>query len=130
MPTLALAEQLTADDTVVESHDKTLSIALFVAERHPRRCHDEHIERFAASAFGTVSVTYFSSLEDPVVQRFAGSGVADMLRKLGMAPDEVIESQMVARRIVAAQRKIESAMPSDTPANSAAEWCERNLHNS
>ena len=127
--TLALADQLSADDTVIESHDQSLHIAVMIAERHPRRCHDERIEQFAASISGTASLTYFGSLEDAVHQRFAGAWVTDLLKKMGMQPDEVIESQMVTRRLIASQRQIESKMLFDTPANSAEEWCERNLPN-
>lgn len=126
-PTLALAEQLMADETAVESHDKSPSVAVLIAERHPLRGHDERIEQFAAALPAAARLTYFGSLDSAVYRRFAGDWVADTLKNLGMKPDEAIESQMISRRLIAAQRKIEAAMISDAPAESAEEWCERNL---
>ncbi|MFM9964709.1 MAG: hypothetical protein ACKV2Q_26180 [Planctomycetaceae bacterium] len=128
--TLSLADQCSVEDILVESHDKSLRVALLVAERHPLRRHDERIEQFAAAMPATASLTYFASLEDAVAKRFAGAWVSDTLVNLGMQPDECIESPMVTRRLIAAQRKLESAMISDTPADSAEEWCERNLSKS
>jgi hypothetical protein len=126
-PTLALAEQLKVDVTALESHDKSPRVVILIAERHPLRGHDDRIEQFAAAMPATARLTYFGSLDSAVYRRFSGDWVADTLKNLGMKPDEVIESQMVARRLIGAQRKIEAAMISDAPADSAEEWCERNL---
>lgn len=129
-PMLVLAEQLTADANAIDSHDKSLRVAVLIAERHPLRRHDEQIEQFAAALSATASLTYFGSLDGAVYRRFAGAWVSGVLKNLGMKPDEAIESQMLSRRLMAAQRDIESKMFSDAPAHSAEEWCERNLPNS
>lgn len=57
---------------------------------------------------------------------FAGEWVENVLKQLGMKEDEPIESAMVARRIKAAQKKIESLSVGDLAADSAEQWMERN----
>lgn len=127
LPTLVLAEQLIVEETAIESHDRSLSIAVLVAEHHPLRRHDLHIEQFLASVPATTRLTYFGSLDSAVYRRFAEPWVIDVLKKMGMKADEVLESQLVSRRLIAAQRRLETAIVSDIPADSADEWCERNL---
>ena len=53
--------------------------------------------------------------------------VENLLRRMGMAEDEAIESQMVSRRIKAAQQKIEKEAFGDSDAGSAAEWLDANV---
>ena len=50
-----------------------------------------------------------------------------VLRVALMAEDEAIESNMVSRRIKAAQQKIEKEAFGDSDANSAAEWLAANV---
>ena len=56
----------------------------------------------------------------------AEAQVGDMLKGLGMKDDEAIESRLVARRILAAQKTIEDRSLSDLDAVSAEKWLERN----
>jgi hypothetical protein len=51
----------------------------------------------------------------------------DILRKLGMKEDEVINSPLVSRRIRAAQDRILARVTSFEPAESAEEWMQRNV---
>lgn len=53
---------------------------------------------------------------------FAGEWVESVLRRLGMSEDEPIESRVVTRRILAAQKKTETQSLSDISADSAEEW--------
>ncbi len=50
-----------------------------------------------------------------------------VLRVALMAEDEAIESNMVSRRIKAAQQKIEKEAFGDSDAGSAAEWLDANV---
>ena len=56
-----------------------------------------------------------------------GERVEKVLRQLGTNEDDLpIESQMVTRRIRAAQQRIEDRATANHPAQSAEEWLERN----
>jgi hypothetical protein len=56
----------------------------------------------------------------------AGEWVAQILDRLGMGPDDCIESPMVNRRIRDAYRKFAAAATGDQPAYSAEEWIRLN----
>jgi preprotein translocase subunit SecA len=75
-----------------------------------------------------VDVQFVLSLEDAMLKAFCGDWVASTLRSLGMNESEAIESNMVARRIKAAQRKIERrCTEAIRPARSAVDWMTNNL---
>ena len=95
--------------------DIKFQTSILVAEHHPTRPQDEIIERFAAAVSGKVRLTYFTALDEPLMQRFSGEWVSETLQRLGMQADECIESAMVAKRVTAAQRKVRAAALSDEP---------------
>ena len=70
-------------------------------------------------------IVYFLSLDEPLMKKFAGEWVADVLRKLGLKETDAIESQMVLRKIKAAQAKFAASVRGDGPADSADEWLQR-----
>ena len=57
---------------------------------------------------------------------FASEFVQRILDSLGMTEDEPIESNMISRRVKAAQQKLESTATGNDKASSAAEWLELN----
>jgi hypothetical protein len=113
----------TPDDMVV---DESSSILIIVGERHLLASHDEDIVNFARSQPCRCRLSYHLSLEDPLMKRFSGEWVERVLRGLGMKEDEAIKSRMVNRRIQTELDKIARSATGDIPANSAAEWIERN----
>lgn len=108
------------------SLDETHRIDLVIGERHPLHSQDEAILEFAKAVPCRWSIEHHMSLEDAVLKSFAGDSIRNVLAKLGMAENEAIESLMVSRRIVAAQRDREKRVTSNHPAKSAAEWIDRN----
>ena len=124
---LVLAENLTSDITSRLNTDETSTIDLIVAERHPLKSADDALMLFAQDLSCRCRVAYHLSLEDPVVKLFVGEFVEKMLESLGMKEDEPIESQMVSRRIRAAQQKNEERAFGNSRAFSAAEWLESNM---
>ena len=102
------------------------NVLIAVAERHLLRSHDEAVLDFARTLPCRCRLVFYISLEDPVMQLFAGEWVQNMLRQLGMSEDAAIESRMVARRVKQAQKKIEGQVTGDSPAESAEQWLEWN----
>lgn len=102
------------------------SLLILVGERHPLASHDDDVLEFAQSQPCRCRVVYHVSLEDPLLKPFAGEWVENILRRLGMKEDEAIESTMVSRRIQRELNRIAKTATGDAPANSAAEWLERN----
>lgn len=124
---VSLAKDLSADLVSEWSANESATIAIIVGERHPLPKHDDEVQQFAESLRGQVQLIRHISLEDPLMKAFAGEWVKKTLLSLGMAEDEAIESQMVSRRIKAAQQKIEKEAFGDSDAGSAAEWLDANV---
>jgi hypothetical protein len=129
--TCATADTLRMDTASKIRIDESKVIEILVAEYHPLPPHDEAVLDFARSLPCRCRLIYYVSLEDPLIRAICGEWVEDLLRKLGMAEDEVIESKLISRKIKAAQKKFGSQCLTTirlTEANvdSAEMWMERN----
>lgn len=105
-------------------------IEMIVAERHPLLEEDDRVlKEFAEDLPCKCRVSYHISLEDPLMAVFVNDNVRKMIRMLGMKEDEVIQSNMVHRRIRQAQQKFTQSATGNAPADTAQEWMEKNLPN-
>lgn len=125
--TATLAENLSTEIASRLNLDKATTIDLIVAERHPMVADDDKVIEFAKQLPCKCRVAYHVSLEDPVLKQFSGEWVTGVLKKLGMAEDESLESKLVTRRIRAAQQQFVGSMNALQPANSATEWLRLNM---
>ncbi len=121
-----LASHLNSDLATSLSLDDSAILDVIVGERHPLPSVDDRLEEFAEELPCRCRFSHHLSLDDAVVEVFAGNWVKGMLTKMGMNEDEAIESQMVSRRIRQAQQKIEGRAFGTVDAESAAEWLEKN----
>jgi hypothetical protein len=120
------ADALSGSAGVGDALGESQTIGILVAERHPLRSRDEAIADFARSFPCRCRLVFHVSLEDALLQGFAGDWVRNLLERLGMTEDEAIESEMVARRLKQAQEKLENNVVDDLSADSAEEWMEQN----
>jgi preprotein translocase subunit SecA len=118
----ALAAEDVADQAVVDPG----SVPILVAERHFLRMADDTIVDFARSLPTRCRVTFYLSLQDPLLRTFSGDRIERLLTSLGMKESEPIQASMVARRIKGAQRAFADRAGRDISTDSAAEWLERN----
>lgn len=93
-----------------QRHDEVLSyggLMVIGSERHESRRIDNQL-RGRSGRQGDVGTTrFYLSLDDDLMKRFASDGVKNMMRKLGMQPDEPIEHRMVSKSIERAQKQVE-----------------------
>ena len=101
-------------------------LPVLVLERHPLRAHDDRVVEFAEGLGGSAAVEFHVSLDDPLMKRFAGDWMQNVLRNLGMKEEEPIESPMVARRVKEAQNKMAKHGMNERDADSAEEWMRKN----
>lgn len=78
-------------------------------ERHEARRIDNQLRGRSGRQGDPGSGRFYLSLEDELMRIFAGEWVAKVLTRLGMEEGQAIESNMVSRRIQAAQKKREEA---------------------
>ena len=106
---ILLAERLT-----LTHHDKDF---IFV-EHHPLQVEEHRI----AGKFAKKEITVFSSLEDPIFQLFGGDRIVDLMKKMGINEDEMLEHDMISKSIMKAQEKIASRSTINVSAKSQEEW--------
>ena len=82
-----------------------IGVDVVVYGRNDTRAADDAIVRFADSLGPNAHITFHLSLEDRLMQQFAGS-IQPLLEKLGMSADEPITHSMVTRSIRNAQEKM------------------------
>ena len=81
-----------------------IGVDVLVYGRSDTRVADDAIVRFADSLGPNAHITFHLSLDDKLLQEFAGS-IQPILQKLGMSADEPIQHAMVTRSIKNAQEK-------------------------
>ena len=130
IPTKAvLATQLTTDLAGSLQLAESATIDLIVAERFPLPDGDAQLLEAASALPCQSRLVHHLSLDDPLMEIFAGDWVKHILGKLGMQDDECIESNMVSRRIRGAQDTLAKAVPAPQPATTTREWYELNRPN-
>lgn len=122
-----LASELSSDVASYWPVDEARPAFVLVAERHPLRSHDDCIVEFAGDLPCKAQVAFHLSLEDALLKVFIGQQIEELLRRMGMDENESIDSNMVSRRIAAAQKKIASQAFGDSDAPSAADWLAANV---
>ncbi len=76
-------------------------------ERHESRRIDNQLRGRAGRQGDPGHSRFYLSMEDDLMRIFAGEGVKNFMRRLGMQRGEAIEAGMVTRSIEKAQRKVE-----------------------
>ena len=122
-----LASELSSDVASYWPGVESQPAFVLVAERHPLRAHDDRIIAFAGELPCKAQVVFHLSLEDALLKVFIGQQIEELLRRMGMDENESIDSNMVSRRIAAAQKKIASQAFGDSDVRSAADWLAANV---
>ncbi len=97
-------EGMKAEGEVVRSIG---GLAVLGTERHESRRIDLQLRGRCGRQGDPGSSRFFLSLEDDLMRIFAGDFVKSMMERMGMKEGEAIESNLVTRRIAAAQKKVE-----------------------
>ncbi len=106
--------------------DDAQLVEIIVAERHPLLEQDDALIEFARQCGCRFRITHHLSLDDPLLQAFAGDWIRSVLERLGMKEDEPIQSRIVSRRVRTAQAKITRGGADESVVESAEAWFERN----
>jgi preprotein translocase subunit SecA len=106
----ALVKEIDVREKMSEQGDVVRDIGgLYVigTERHESRRIDLQLRGRCGRQGDPGASRFFLSLEDDLMRIFAGDFVKSMMERLGMKEGEAIESNLVTRRIAAAQKKVE-----------------------
>jgi hypothetical protein len=72
-------------------------------------------------------IPVYSSMDEALFLHFGSEKMLPLMKLLGMKENEVIEHSFVTKSIVKGQDKIAAQVQNELPANSQAEWMERNI---
>ncbi|HCW08422.1 MAG TPA: hypothetical protein DGG95_13780 [Cytophagales bacterium] len=85
------------------------------------------IEKFAASK--NLTITFYSSLDQPSFEAFGTTNIISLMNTLGMKDDEAIEHNLVKKAMERAREKVEASVKFDHESDSEKEWFRKNLPN-
>ncbi|MFD2286896.1 hypothetical protein GJU39_09110 [Pedobacter petrophilus] len=91
---------------------------LIFVEHHPLQTEEQR----KAEELGKDEITVFSSLSEPIFKLFSGERMVDLLKKMGLKEDEMIENDMISSAIQSAQKKIALKTIISGSARSQADW--------
>jgi hypothetical protein len=83
--------------------------------------------REGIAAHVSAAPVYYSALDEPLVRRFGGEHTAEVVRGLGLGPDEAVEHVMVTNALARARERVGKQVTTPLDAPSAAAWLDRNL---
>ena len=92
-------------------HDKVVSaggLHILGTERHEARRIDNQLRGRAGRQGDPGSSRFYLSLQDDLMRIFGGERVQNLMLKLGMEEDVPIESNLITKRIAAAQKAVEA----------------------
>ena len=107
-------EILLVDRLSLNHHEKDF---IFV-EHHPLQAEEHRI----ADKFAKKEITVLSSLEDPIFRLFGGDRIIDLMKKMGINENEMLEHDMISNSIMKAQEKIAAKSTINAFARSQKEW--------
>ncbi len=102
-------------------------LEIIVAEHHPLRSRDENLIQAAAMLPCTAQLCFHLSLDDPLLTHFGVENIKQLFKQLGLEEDTCLSNSLINSAIRRAQEKVESQVPKDLPAQSAADWFKYNL---
>ncbi|MHC1705457.1 MAG: hypothetical protein AB9846_16275 [Tenuifilaceae bacterium] len=79
------------------------------------------------SSLNPKQVIVLCSLDESLLNHFAGDRINEMMRRLEMKEDEMIEHPMISKSIERAQQNIEKKVAFENSANSSKEWFAKNV---
>jgi hypothetical protein len=104
-------------------HPQLAGKNIIIAEHYPISSKEEELY----NKLDIKSAVVFSSLDEPFFKIFGADEIVNMMKKLGMQEEEVIEHKMISKAIRNAQEKIEKKVLLDQSARSQQEWLDKNL---
>ena len=105
------------------NYDKAQGRMVVFAEHYPLAS----VEQDLYAKLQLKEVPVLSCLEEPLFMLFGGERTIELMKKLGVADDEIIGHAMVTKSIRRAQESIAEKSGTNYPATSAKEWLALNL---
>lgn len=132
---LRSADRAEGPGLVLERADQLATVpagaTILLAERHPLPAFHRALLQRLKTLAPTVTPTCFAALDDPLMRTFGGERMTELMKQLGLQPDEPIEHPLISKALANAAKKLEQrlgpAVSRLAPAASMAEWFQKNV---
>lgn len=102
-------------------------VEIVIAEHHPLHSKDREIIDAATRLSCETELSFYFSLDDPLLQHFGAGSIQELVKRLGLSEWECISHRLVTSAIQTAQEKMESTVRRDVPTHSVEDWFRYNL---
>jgi hypothetical protein len=103
-------------------------VSIHLAEHYPCLDRDHRVLDLDKVWPMKVEFTCYTSLDEPWLASFGVDRIREMLPKLGMSKEEVLEQPMLNQSIQVAQKKMTQQVPHEQICESCQEWVSKNVH--
>ena len=114
--------------TEISSTAPASAFEIIVAEHHPMHSRDQQLVDAAANLPCKVGLTFYFSLDDPVLKHFGSDRIKALFERLGIDKNDCISHHLINTAMRTAQQKIEKEVGKDVPTHSATDWFKYNLN--
>jgi preprotein translocase subunit SecA len=125
------SSQILISSAIVNSALKSLSkkgrLITLMLGHYPLTAGDNKMIEKARELSPESSLTFYSSLDEPIFNLFGGENLIGLLENLGMQEEEAIEHSMVTKSMERARQKLDSMVKHEVTARSQEEWFEKNV---
>lgn len=104
-----------------------VQVSVRAVEVHVLASENDRVLQFADQLPLPAEATNYVSLESPTMVSMTGGWVKPMLAKMGFKADQPIESPMVTKALARSLQKLERSVAGTLPAESLAQWVQRNV---
>jgi hypothetical protein len=101
-------------------------VAILVFEHPPMPAAGRAL-REALAAHVDAKPVFFGAMDEPLMRRVSGERAAELMRQLGLGPDEPVEHKWVSNALANVREKVAKKVRLPRDARSIEEWIELNL---
>lgn len=126
---LVLAEMIkTSDNPNPLPFDQNSDyVSWLVCERHPLSRTNRKLADFFVEVNVSTRAGHFLSLQDPLLQTAVGERAITVMKQFGLSEHELINSQLLTRRIEKFSNKLDKLVIDERRADGPQEWLELNF---
>jgi len=96
---------------------------LIMLEHYPLKDKEEAF----LSSFSNQEILVLNSLDEPLLELFGGGRIVNLMERMGLQENDMVEHSLITKSLVRAQEKLTQKVTLESPAQSMKEWFEKNL---
>jgi hypothetical protein len=126
---LADANQISSSSMIdlIKKLNTNNKASFFFEGHYPLPAKENLVVQKLNTTFPQCPITFCSSLDDPCFEAFGAKNIVNMMEKMGMKEDEMIEHAMVSSAMKRAREKLAESITKETPAHAETEWFRLNV---